>query len=95
MSQKFNIDQIAELARVSLKPEEKAKLSQDLEKILGYINELAKLETKDVEPTSHVLPLENVFRPDEVKPAAVRDAVLEHAPKREGNFFKVPKVIDQ
>lgn len=93
MAQEFNIDSLAALARISLKPEEKAKLSQDLEKILGYVRELSKLDTQNTEPTTHPLPLENVFRVDEVKPSVVRDKVLEHAPKREGNFFKVPKVI--
>lgn len=95
MTEKFDIDKIAKLARISLKPEEKAKLAGDLEKILGHINELSKLDTKDVEPTSHVLPLENVFRDDVVKPSKVRDEVLDHAPKREGNFFKVPKIIGE
>jgi len=95
MSQKFDIDSIAKLARVSLKPDEKVKLAGDLEKILGYIDELSKLDTKNVEPTSHVLPIENVFRDDVVKPSKVRDEVLDHAPKREGSFFKVPKIIGE
>ena len=95
MTQEFNIDSLALLARISLKPEEKAKLSQDLEKILGYVKELSKLDIQNVEPTTHPLPLENVFRPDEVKPSLIRDKVLEHSPKREGSFFKVPKVIEQ
>ena len=95
MADKFDIDALAALARIRLKAEEKAKLSQDLEKILGYVNELAKLDVKNVEPTTHVLPIENVFRPDEVKPSGVCDQVLDHAPKREGSFFKVPKIIDQ
>ena len=95
MASEFNIDALAQLARISLKPEEKARLAGDLEKILGYVRELAKLDIQNVEPTTHVLPLENVFRPDETKPSAVRDQVLDHAPKREGNFFKVPKVIER
>lgn len=95
MGNDFDIDALAALARISLKPEEKAKLSADLEKILGYVNELSALDIKNVEPTTHVLQIENVFRKDETAPSVVRDKVLEHAPKREGNFFKVPKVIDQ
>ncbi|MBI2167238.1 MAG: Asp-tRNA(Asn)/Glu-tRNA(Gln) amidotransferase subunit GatC [Candidatus Omnitrophica bacterium] len=91
----FEIEQIAELARLSLKPEEKAKLKKDLESILAYVDELKKVDTEKVEPTSHVLNLENIFRKDEVRPSSVRDETLKHAPSREGNFFKVPKVIDQ
>jgi len=91
----FEIEQIAELARLSLKPEEKAKLKKDLESILAYVEQLKSVPTDHVEPTSHVLNLENVFREDRVHPSNVRDEVLNHAPQREGNFFKVPKVIDQ
>lgn len=91
----FEIKEIAELARLSLKPEETARLKKDLESILEYVQELKKVPTDDVDPTSHVLDLENVYRPDEVHPSDIREEVLKHAPKREGSFFKVPKVIDQ
>lgn len=91
----FKIERIAELARLNLKPEEKAKLEKDLGAILGYVKNLDKLDTKNVEPTSHVLNLENVFRKDEVKVSGVRDEVLKHAPASEGKFFKVPKVVDK
>ena len=91
----FQIEQIAELARLSLKPEEKEKLKKDLESILVYVEQLKSVPTDSVEPTSHVLNLENVYRTDEVRPSDVREAVLKHAPRREGNFFKVPKVIEQ
>ena len=94
MSQKINIEQIAELARLNLKPEEKTKLSKDLESILAYVDQLQELNTDKVQPTSHVLAIENVFRKDVVKPSKIRDQVLKHAPRREGNFFKVPKVIE-
>ena len=91
----FQIEQIAELARLSLKPEEKAKLQKDLESILAYVEQLKAVSTDHVEPTSHALNLENVFREDKARPSEVRDDVLKHAPTREGNFFKVPKVIEQ
>ncbi len=94
MSEKMNIDQVAALSRLKLKSEEREKLSKDLEAILSYVDQLQELDTKNVEPTSHVLPLENVYRSDEVKPSNVHEDVLEHAPKREGSFFKVPKVIE-
>jgi aspartyl-tRNA(Asn)/glutamyl-tRNA(Gln) amidotransferase subunit C len=94
MSEKINIDQVAQLARLRLKPEEREKLSKDLEAILAYVDQLRELNTEGVEPTSHAMALENVFRKDAVKPGEVRDRVLEFAPKREGNFFKVPKVIE-
>ena len=91
----FEIEQIAELARLSLKPEEKAKLKKDLESILAYVEQLKAVPTDAVEPTSHVLNLENVFRPDKIRPSDIREEVLKHTPRREGNFFKVPKIIEQ
>ena len=91
----FQIEQIAELARLSLKPEEKEKLKKDLESILAYVEQLKSVPTDSVEPTSHVLNLENVYRADEVRPSDIREEILKHAPRREGNFFKVPKVIEQ
>ena len=93
MPQKINIDQIAELARLNLKPHERAKLSKDLEEIVAYVDQLQELNTEAVPPTSHVLPIENVFRADRVASSDMREDLLRHAPKREGNFFKVPKVI--
>ena len=91
----FEIDRIAELARISLKDEEKKKLQTDLEAILNYIENLRSLKTEGVEPTSHVLDVENVYREDKVEPCEVRDEVLDHAPKKEDFLFKVPKVIDR
>lgn len=94
MFHKMNIDQIAELARLNLKPEEKAKLAKDLEEILAYVDQLQALNTDAVELTAHPHSIENVFRPDAVAPCEIRDAVLKHAPKREEKYFKVPKVIE-
>ncbi len=91
----FDIEKIAELARLNLKPEEKKKLEKDLESILAYVEKLKTLDTSQVEPTSHVLNIENVFRKDEVKPAQVRDEALKHAPLVDGKFFKVPKVVEK
>lgn len=91
----FDIDKVAGLARLSLKPEEKATLSKDLNSILQYVKQLESLDTSHVEPTSHVLNLENVFRKDEVKSAEVRDEALAHAPHKDGKFFKVPKTVNR
>ena len=95
MSHKINIEQTAELARLNLKPNERIKLSKDLEEILAYVDQLQELKTDNVLPTSHVLPIENVFRKDQAKPSQIWDAVLKHAPKSEGKFFKVPKIIEE
>ena len=91
----INIDKVAELARLNLKPDERQKLAKDLGAILDYVKKLDALDTKGVEPTSHVLDLENVYRKDEVKPSNASEKALEHAPETEGSFFKVPKVVQR
>lgn len=91
----LDIDKVAELARLNLKPEEKQKLAKELEAILGYVKALDQVDTSHVIPTSHVLDLENVFREDEVREVTVRDKALQYAPDRDGKFFKVPKVVDK
>ena len=91
----FDINKIADLARLNLKPEEKQKLAQDLGAILDYVRKLEKLDTSKVEPTSHVLNMENVFRADEVKSSTAAEKALEHAPQTEGPFFKVPKIVQR
>ena len=91
----FKIERIAELARLNLKPEEKEKLAKDLGAILDYVKKLEKLDTSKVEPTSHVLNMENVFRPDEVKPSQAAQKALQNAPQADGRFFKVPKIVQR
>ena len=91
----FDVQKVAKLAHLSLKPAEIEKLGKDLKAILGYVDKLSALQTDAVVPTSHVLDMENVYRTDEVKPSAMRDDVLAHAPLTESKFFKVPKVVDK
>ncbi|MBI4398557.1 MAG: Asp-tRNA(Asn)/Glu-tRNA(Gln) amidotransferase subunit GatC [Candidatus Omnitrophica bacterium] len=90
----MDITKVAQLARLYLQPDEKEKLNKDLENILNYVAQLSELATEKVQPTSHILNLENVYRVDEIKSWPVRDAVLRYAPDVKGNFFKVPKVIE-
>jgi len=91
---KVNVEQIALLARIKLKAEEKEKLTRDLGNILSYVEKLSSLKTDDVPPTSHVLAIENVFRKDVQAPQGIIEEVLTKAPEREGHFFKVPKVVE-
>ncbi|HOE68590.1 MAG TPA: Asp-tRNA(Asn)/Glu-tRNA(Gln) amidotransferase subunit GatC [Candidatus Omnitrophota bacterium] len=91
----FNIDEVAQLARLNLKAEEKARLERDLGAILDYVKNLEKLDTENVEPTSHVLDLENVCRKDEARSTDAATKALEHAPCADGRFFKVPKIVQR
>lgn len=88
------IKQVAHLARIHLRPDELAKLSEQLKEILAFIDKLNKLDVKDIQPTSHILPINNVFRQDERKGSLKADKALENAPLKEQGFFGVPKVIE-
>jgi len=85
---------IAKLARLALSSEEITLFGGQLSDILNYISKLNEVDTENIEPTSHVEPLQNVEREDVVKPSLPIGEVLKNAPSKEGNFFKVPKVIE-
>ena len=88
------VEHVAKLARLALKEEEAEQLTQQLSDILTYVEKLNELDTKDVEPTSHVLPVKNVLREDEVCGSLDRAKALVNAPDRTEEFFRVPKVIE-
>ena len=84
---------VAELARLSLSPEEIELFTVQLNEILEYVEKLQELDTSGVAPLAHVIPLFNVFREDQVRASLSLDAVLENAPAREDGNFLVPRVI--
>ena len=88
------IEHIAMLARLHLTGEEKELFSSQLSSILGYMEKLGELETRDIEPTSHVLSLNNVMREDEAAPCLPREEALMNAPSRTEKFYRVPKIIE-
>ena len=91
---KDTVKYVAHLARIDLKPKELDKLSAQLKGILDFIDKLKELDTKNISPTSHILPINNVFREDEPRLSLSGDKALKNAPQREENFFGVPKVIE-
>ena len=95
MSSDFDIQHIAKLARLTLSDEEQKKLGPQLAKIVEYIDQMNQLDTTNVEPTSHVLPIQNVFREDQPKqnfPESGTD-LLSHAPKQDKGHYEVPQII--
>jgi aspartyl-tRNA(Asn)/glutamyl-tRNA(Gln) amidotransferase subunit C len=90
-----DVEHVAELARLELTAAEKEQFIAQLNSILTYINQLNELDTTDVEPTSHVIPMSNVFRDDEVYPSLDREQVLLNAPEESHFFFKVPRIIEE
>jgi aspartyl-tRNA(Asn)/glutamyl-tRNA(Gln) amidotransferase subunit C len=90
-----DVEHVAELARLELTVEEKETFIPQLNAILSYFEKLNELDTTGVEPTSHVIPMANVFREDEVKPSLDRTHVLHNAPEESHFFFKVPRIIEE
>lgn len=88
------IQRVAHLARIRVAKESLAELAGQLDTILGYVRKLQSVPTDDVEPTSHVLPLTNVLRPDESRPSLRAEIVAGLAPVRHEQFISVPKVIE-
>ena len=89
------VEHVARLARLALTPEEKERMRSQLDAILAYIDKLRELDTTGLEPTSHVLPITNVMREDEVRPSFPKEEMLANAPERDGDFFRVPKIIEE
>jgi aspartyl-tRNA(Asn)/glutamyl-tRNA(Gln) amidotransferase subunit C len=87
------VEHIAALARLEFSDDEKQKFTHQLNDILQYIEKLNELDTSNVEPLSHVIELNNVFRDDVVKPSIAAEEALKNAPAKVDTFFKVPKVI--
>lgn len=87
------VEHVALLARLELTPEEKKMYARQLGDILEYAQKLNNLDTRDVPPTAHVLPLQNVFREDRTGEHLPPEKVLANAPDREGRFFKVPRIV--
>ena len=89
-----DVEYLANLARIQLSPEETQKFAGQLDGILAHVEKLKSVDTGKVPPTSHVLPLSNVYREDKVRPSLKTEEALANAPDKEGPFFRVPKIID-
>lgn len=90
-----DVEHVAKLARISVSDSEKETFSRQLSDIVSYIEKLNELNTDSVQPTSHVLDLYNVLREDVVREGLKPGDFLANAPDREGDFFKVPKIIEE
>lgn len=91
---KKDVEYVAKLARLELTEQEKEKFATQLDSILKYMDKLNQLDTTKVEPTSHVLPINNVWREDVIKPSFSQEEILANAPEQAEGFFKVKKVIE-
>ena len=87
------VDKLANLARLTFEPAEKAEIKRDLQKMISFIEKLNELDTTGVEPLLFMTDEVNVLREDEVKASISRQEGLLNAPLKDDQFFKVPKVI--
>ncbi len=90
-----DVEHIAKLAKLEFNEDEKAKFTEQFNEILAFMEKLNELDTSKVEPLSHVIELQNVFRQDEIRPSLPTEEALKNAPAKTDRFFKVPKVIDK
>lgn len=87
------MDEIEILAKLHLTDEEKEKSREEMQRMLDYVDMLNSLDTDGVEPLTHIFPVENVFREDEVEESTQRDELLKNAPEEKDGQLLVPKTI--
>jgi aspartyl-tRNA(Asn)/glutamyl-tRNA(Gln) amidotransferase subunit C len=88
------VEHVARLARLELSTEEKNLFVGQMDAILGYVDKLKELNTDDILPTSHAVPVENAFRQDRTQPSIGVEKAMANAPDRVESFYRVPKVIE-
>lgn len=88
------IEYVGILAKLELSAEEKEQAKADMGRMLDYIDKLGELDTTDVEPMSHVFPVENVFREDVVTNGDEREQLLSNAPQEKDGMFVVPRTFE-
>ena len=89
------VSHLAHLSRLNVAPEKMDKLVADMQDLVGFVEKLNELDTTGTEPLMHMGDSMNVLRSDEVKGSIDRTAALKNAPDQNGEFFKVPKVINK
>jgi aspartyl-tRNA(Asn)/glutamyl-tRNA(Gln) amidotransferase subunit C len=93
MIDQAQVRKVAHLARLELTPAEEEQFTTQLNDILEYFQQLSELNTDTVEPTTRAIDVSNVTRSDQREPFNDREELLESAPDREGEFFKVPQIM--
>jgi aspartyl-tRNA(Asn)/glutamyl-tRNA(Gln) amidotransferase subunit C len=92
---KSQVEKIAKLSRLKLTTQEVEEFTGQLSAIIDYVEKMNELDTAGVEPLAHCLPIHNVFRSDKPKESLGTEKVLSNAPQTDGDFFKVPKILDE
>jgi len=97
MAQKIDIktvDEVAHLARLEFNDEAKTEILNDMNRMLAFVDKLNELDTENIEPLIYMTDEKNVLREDESEQTITQKEALKNAPKKDSDYFKVPKVID-
>jgi aspartyl-tRNA(Asn)/glutamyl-tRNA(Gln) amidotransferase subunit C len=89
------VEHVANLARLDLSDEEIDRLKNEMGRILEHADKLQEVDTDDIEGTSHVIPMTNVYREDEVGESLTPEDVVANAPDSAEEFFKVPRIVEE
>jgi len=89
-----DVEYVAGLARLDLSDAEKTLFAGQMDSILGYVEKLKELNTDGILPTSHAVPMENAFRPDQTNPSIGIEKALANAPDKVAGFYRVPQVLE-
>lgn len=89
-----DVEYVASLAQLTLDDDAKQRLLKEMGEILAYVDKLNELDTDGIEPMMHVLDISNVYREDVVTGSLDREAALRNAPKTDGAYFLVPRILD-
>ena len=90
-----DVRKVAQLARLDLPEDKIATYTDQLERILEYVAHLEAVDTEGVPPTTRAVEVVNVTRDDQVESTPVREQLLNLAPQREGDFFRVPRILGE
>jgi aspartyl-tRNA(Asn)/glutamyl-tRNA(Gln) amidotransferase subunit C len=90
----IDVEHIARLARLGLSVEEKKLFARQISAILEYAENLKRLNTEEIPPTAHAIPVKNVFREDKAIPCEDAEKILANAPEEDKHMFKVPRIIE-
>ncbi|MGB3695606.1 MAG: Asp-tRNA(Asn)/Glu-tRNA(Gln) amidotransferase subunit GatC [Spirulinaceae cyanobacterium] len=94
MIDREEVKKVANLARLAITTEEEGEFATQLSDILEYFEQLSELDTKEVTPTTRAIDTSNITRPDELEPFDQKESLLEEAPDRNDEFFRVPRILN-
>lgn len=89
------VDEVAHLARLEFNAEAKEEILNDMNRMLSFVDKLNELDTNNVEPLIYMTDEKNIMRNDEPEITVTQKEALKNAPKKDSDYFKAPKVIDQ